>query len=64
MFSVGDFVVEQEGGLTPAFGVVIGFDNHDNLDELLLHLQYPTEQGCAFASQCLPYGEWLRENSF
>jgi len=64
MFSVGEFIVEREGARAPAsFGVVKGFETAAN-GEQLLDVQFPTNRLYAFASQCLPYREWLDEQGF
>ena len=64
MFAIGDFIVEREGHRAPAdFGVVKSFETANN-GEVLLDCQFTTGRWYAFASQCLPYEEWLNENGF
>jgi|TARA_R110002110_G_scaffold107783_1_gene269558 hypothetical protein len=61
MFSVGEFIVERESARAPAsFGVVMGFEEAAD-GEIVLDVQFPTDRLYAFASQCLPYKEWLSE---
>jgi hypothetical protein len=64
MFAIGDFIVEQEGvRAPPSFGVVKSFETTNN-GEVLLDCQFATGRWYAFASQCLPYKDWLREHGF
>jgi len=64
MFAIGDFIVEREGNRAPpSFGVVKSFETANN-GEVLLDCQFAMGRWYAFASQCLPYREWLDENGF
>jgi len=56
-FYKGDLIVEREGCGVPAFGVVISSESHSG--EKLLTVRSSSGIFHMFASQCLPYEEWL-----